>query len=268
MDTTADIYFMIVGATILLVLLLATIISLIFIYQNRQIRSQLDLKNVRVEYEQELLKTQLEIREQTLKNISEEIHDNVGQILSLANVGLTSIDLAPTDPLKAKIDNAMQLISQSIGDLRDLSKTLDPDNITKTSLKESLQFEIRLLQKTGMFQTVCNLTGNEWPLDPARQLLLFRIVQESINNIIKHAHADRVEVNLTYTDHAMRLTIEDNGIGINPITGSQQSKPDSGAGLRNMKNRAKLIKAELNVLNRPTGGTSVVIELNKGALNN
>jgi len=257
MDQSTDIYIMIIGATTLLVLLLATIVSLLFIYQNRQIKSQLAMKKAKVEYAQELLKTQLEIREQTLKHISEEIHDNVGQILSLANVGLTSLDLSPDDPIKNKIDNVMGLISKSIVDLRNLSKTLDPENIMNASLRECLQFELALLERVGAYQTHFHVSGQEVHIDASRQLLIYRIVQESINNIIKHAKASRVAIFLAYQGDGLHIRIDDDGVGFGSKLHEDAWDLTHGSGLRNMKNRAKFIGGEVTILAGSPTGTSV-----------
>jgi two-component system NarL family sensor kinase len=257
MDQTTDIYILSIGATILLLALLATIVSLLFIYQNRQIKSQLAMKQAKVHYEQELLKTQLEIREQTLKHISEEIHDNVGQILSLANLGLTSLDLKPENPIKHKVDNVMDLISKSITDLRNLSKTLDPQNIVNASLRECLQFELKLLQRVGSYQTHLEVVGQEQPMDSPRQLVVYRIVQESIQNTIKHAKASRVDIQVEYTERLLKVTIQDDGIGFDADTQINQGAFAIGSGLRNIKSRAKLIGGEVMFTSASPRGTCV-----------
>ncbi|MFZ6014330.1 MAG: sensor histidine kinase, partial [Bacteroidota bacterium] len=204
-------------------------------------------------------KTRLEIKEQTLKNISLDIHDNVGQILSLANLSLSSLDLKQDDPLKDKIENVMALISKSIHDLRNLSKTLDPDNIAKEGLSACVQFELSLLEKMGVFVTRFHSNGREPVLDSSKKLLIYRIVQEAINNIIKHAKATEVDISIS-CDKNLSIHIQDNGIGFDQLQTSSKIR-SSGAGLQNMAYRARLMKGNLFVDSAPHQGTKLNLEI-------
>jgi len=243
MDTANDLYVMVIGTTIVLLLLLSAVISLLFIYQRRQIRNQLDLKKMKDEFDLEILRSRLEMREQTLQNISEEIHDNVGQVLSLANLNLSSVELDNSPRDRELIDRVMTLLSKAIGDLRNLSRTLDPENISNMRLAECVQFELDLLEKTGKYKTSLELRGFEKPLNASKQLLVYRITQEAINNIIKHASATHVDVAMHYTEEGLSILISDNGTGFREAWNT----PKNGAGLRNMKNRAKLVNGSLAI---------------------
>lgn len=250
MNTANDLYMMVIGTTIVLLLLVSAVISLLFIYQRRQIRNQLDLKKLKDEFDLEILRSRLEMREQTLQNISEEMHDNIGQVLSLANLNLSAIELDTSHRDRERLDRVMTLLSKAIGDLRNLSRTLDPENIANTSLVDCIQFELDLLEKTGKHKTSLELAGLERPLNASRQLLVCRIAQEAINNIIKHAAATTVDVALHYTEDVLSILIADNG------TGFREASPDktkTGAGLRNMKNRAKLVQGSLAIDSSPAG---------------
>jgi two-component system, NarL family, sensor kinase len=243
---------MVVGTTMVLLLLLSAIISLLFIYQRRQIRNQLEMKKLKDEFDLEILRSQLEMREQTLQNIAEEIHDNVGQVLSLANLNLSAIEVSASDRAKTQLEGVMTLLSKAIGDLRNLSQTLDPENMTNTRLADCVQFELDQLEKTGKYKTALNLRGNERPLNASKQLLVYRIAQEAINNIIKHASASVVNVQISYNDEALAILISDNGKGFQEGNSAiDHHKP--GAGLRNMKNRAKLVKGALTIDSSPAG---------------
>jgi signal transduction histidine kinase len=234
---------MVIGTTIVLLLLLSAVISLLFVYQRRQIRNQLDLKKLKDEFDLEILRSRLEMREQTLQNISEEIHDNVGQVLSLANLNLSSVELDNSHRDRERIDGVMTLLSKAIGDLRNLSRTLDPENISNMRLADCVQFELDLLEKTGKYKTSLELRGFEKPLNASKQLLVYRITQEAINNIIKHASATHVDVAMHYTEEGLSILISDNGTGFREASDT----PKNGAGLRNMKNRAKLVHGSLAI---------------------
>src|SRR5690606_6033411 len=122
--------------------------------------------------------TQLEIQEQTLKNISQEIHDNIGQALTLAKLNLNAV-MAEDTQLQEKILNSKELVSKAITDLRDLSHSLDTDYVLEMGLQRSIEYELELIRKTGIVRTDLHVEGNLQRLERQKELILFRIVQES-----------------------------------------------------------------------------------------
>ncbi len=254
MGDITDIYLVIISSTIVLLLALATIISLLFFYQNRQVRNKNEIRLVKEHYEREILKTRLEMRERTLKSISQEIHDNVGQVLSLANLILSSLELEDNDTLKEKIENVMQLVSKSINDLRNISKMMDPENIARQGLSACLQFELSLLEKTGAFVTRFEQVGEEVQIESSKLLLIYRIIQETINNVIKHSKATKLDLIIGFGD-SLVISIQDDGIGYDPKSDSQ------GSGMRNMKSRAELISGKIGVESKFGLGTKITLEV-------
>ena len=254
-------YLVVVVVLVVFLLLLLTIISIILIYQKRQLKVESEIRKAKGDFENEILKTRLEIKEQTLKNISQEIHDNVGQILSLANVTLTSVNLQENSIVMASINNAMSLVSQAINDLRNMSKTLDPDNIKNVGLKECLQFELDLLEKTGAYKTSMLEEGPERQFHSSKQLLIYRIVQEAINNIIKHSQAKTIKISLFYHPDIFEVIVTDNGVGFEDLDEEKSTIDNLGSGLRNMKYRASLMKGELEINGIPSKGTTIKLTI-------
>lgn len=257
----ADLYILIIVATCVLLLLLLTIVSIIFIYQNRQIKADMEVQRVKENLQSEILKAKLEIKERTLKNISQEIHDNVGQILSLANITLTAIDPANAQETENAVNNSMELVSKALKDLRNLSKTLDPDNIGELGLEECLKFEIGLIKNTGRFNTALDISCDCTKLDNYKQLFIYRIVQEAIHNVLKHAHATTLSVVLKPLSQSLLLEISDNGRGFIFSNGKTVNSGKFGAGLRNMNYRAGLLHGKLDVITFPDKGTTVRLEI-------
>lgn len=260
-SSSGDIYVMIVTATIVLLLLLCFIVSFIFIYNNRQIRHKMEMKSVTERYNQEILVTQLEIKEQTLKNLSEEIHDNVGQVLSLAILNLTAIDLNNHEKAAAKIERITGLVEKAVADLRNLSKTMDGETIADAGLPAFIRLELDMLEKTGVFGTSLNLAGKERRLDGSKEIILYRMIQESINNIVKHSKATEVRIDMNYLEDRLIINIADNGRGFNIHDLSGNDIQKKGTGLKNMKNRATLIKATIDFKSVPSSGTNVLINV-------
>ena len=251
----------ILAGTFVFAILAIAIFLFMFQIQKKNQRYLLDKQHLQSQYQQELLRTQLEIQEQTLKNISQEIHDNVGQVLSLAKLNLNTMDIAKTEQLQGKIDNTLSQVSKAINDLRDLSKSFNTDNITAIGLVRAIESELEMIKKTDFLKTEFNSTGVKRKLEPQKELILFRIVQEALHNIIKHAGAKTVKVSAAYTDTELELQIADDGKGFDLSPINQEGESGFGLGLRNMQNRAKLIAAEFSMSSDSGEGTVVKIVL-------
>jgi signal transduction histidine kinase len=258
----SEVAIIIITGTLLLLLAASFVTSFLFLYQRRQhayIQEKEELRNV---YQKELLKAQLEMKEQTLYTVSQEIHDNIGQILSLVKLNLNTVVLEDNRSQAAqKISTTKELVSKAIQDLRNLSKTLNSEHVSHQKLSHSLQFELDLIGRTGIYTTKLQVEGTEKSLDPQKQLILFRIVQESLNNIIKHAQAQHISIILHYLNNRLMLTIQDDGKGFEKVNLQERNGHEKGTGLRNMYNRAQLIGASFDITSTPGKGTSVQLSL-------
>src|SRR5215208_5665729 len=137
----------IIITTAIVFLLAILIVSLLYLYQKRQIAYDKNVNTLKLDYERNLLKTQLEIQEQTFQNISREIHDNIGLSLTLAKLNLNILELDKLDKSKELIISSVDLISKSINDLSDISKSLNSEAISQQGLLNALQLEIDRLKK-------------------------------------------------------------------------------------------------------------------------
>lgn len=217
------------------------IIILVLVYQKKQSRYIQEKAAIKAAFEKEILEAQLEMQELTMKNIAQEIHDNIGQTLSLAKLHLNTIKTENATDLPEKIVNTKGLVSKALLDLRSLSKTLHTEAVLANGLKEAVETELRQIEKAGVFQTTLTVSGMPIVIDSQKELILFRAVQEALNNAIKHSGADTIEVHLQYTPTGLLVAVKDNGKGFEAET------PDKGSGLRNMRNRAKLIGGTMQI---------------------
>lgn len=223
------------------------LLSLLLAYRNKNLRHQKQILEMHSKYQQEILQTQLEIQEQTLKNISQEIHDNIGQTLSLVKLNLNTIDLQKQNA-EDKIVHSKELVSKAIQDLRNLSKSLNTDSVLSSGLVKAIETELAIIDHAGTFKTELQTKGQTARIDPKKELILFRIVQEAINNIIKHSEANTILVNLDFTNECLKIEVSDNGKGFN--TDADNSE---GLGLRNMKSRAELIGGSFEIASGSNG---------------
>jgi two-component system, NarL family, sensor kinase len=246
----------IIGMVILLLLVFFIFLFVIEYIRKKQIHRREKTTMIN-SFQQELLRTQLEIQEQTLKNISQEIHDNIGQVLSLAKLNLNRMDPSKPNDLEEKIKDSKNLVGKAIQDLRDLSKTLSTDNIESIGLFKAIGYELDMIAKTGSHQTDLNTKGNIIRLDAQKELILFRIVQEVLNNILKHADAGKISVQANYDTRQLELVIDDDGNGFDLKPLNDPDNQATGLGIRNMHNRAKMIGADFSISSTPGEGTRV-----------
>ena len=255
MPNNLDIWAFLLVALGIVTLFVLFIITILFIYQRKTFEHREKVTMMEQNRTQELLKTQIEVQDQTLSYVSREIHDNIGQVLSFIKLSLGT--LANTDNAQIKIDESRELLSQVISDLRDLSKSLSYDGIKAAGLINTIKFELERINKSGLIAADITVEGDPYTFDEQRELVLFRIVQEAINNALKHANAQKLRVSLNYSPKEFLLSIIDNGdgfyIGI-------LNKPEGG-GLKNIQNRATLIGAMAQISSVPGHGSTVKITL-------
>lgn len=258
LQTPAPIYptfaFIIVASAIFLFFTIFFYLLIVQLHR-RRIMHQAELHNLKSQYEHTLLQSQLEIQEQTFRNISQEIHDNIGQVLSLAKLNLNTINEAN---LREKLEVTDELVGKAIADLRDLSRSLNGEKITDLGLYMALAHELAIVEKTVAVKTVLSGDDIDQLLNEEQVIILFRMMQELLNNILKHANASCIEVALQAGEKDVRITVKDNGVGFDLL---KLEAAKTGIGLKNLEQRARLINGHLDIKTAPGEGTEVTISL-------
>ncbi|MDJ1504465.1 sensor histidine kinase [Xanthocytophaga agilis] len=247
MHTLSEEIKIVLAITVLLFAITFFVIVFVLISQhqhNKYLHEKEELKNI---YQQELLRTRLEIQEQTLHYISQEIHDNIGQILSLVKLNLNTVGPVKDEKLQSKLINTKDLVGKALQDLRDLSKTLNTDIIIQSNFSEAIEFELESIQKTGACTTYMEVKGVERKLDAQKQIIIFRIAQEVLNNIIKHAKAQEIQAFIDYRLDSFELIIKDDGTGFDMEELKGADLYEKGSGINNIYTRAKMIQAEVTI---------------------
>ena len=261
-DQNKEIYVIILVGGILALLLVGFIVTILFLYQRKQHRQEQEIVRIKKEFDQELLTTQLEIQEGTFKTIGQELHDNIGQVLSVVKLSLAILPIEKEDPIYEGVYNIRQMLNKAIFDLADLTKSLHSDRIAQIGLSEAIRFEVETLKKAGLLQISFEAPMDEPVADSKKAIFLFRIFQENINNILKHSKATRVDVAISVSDKSLFLMkIRDNGVGFNVSEKKDTRSSASGVGLKSMVNRAKLIGGEISFQSAPGNGTTVTVAL-------
>ncbi|MEO6150027.1 MAG: sensor histidine kinase [Mucilaginibacter sp.] len=253
-----EVIVLIIAGTIMLLLLGIFIVSFLFFYQKKHNSHITEKSQLQAQFDQELLKAQLEIQEQTLTHVSREIHDNIGQVLSFVKLSLASAKKMDDKQKNQKIDENRELVAQAITDLRDLSKSLSFERIKTLGLQQAIALELERINKSDIIKTHLHTTGEVYEMDGQKELVLFRIFQEALNNAFKHAYARNLRISLIYAADLFTLTIEDDGAGFSV---ADKLKENSGSGLKNMDNRAALIGGSATIDSLPGEGCCIKISL-------
>lgn len=247
-QTVSDIAFIVIAGTVLMLLMSGFIVFMVVMHRNKQLKNRHQLLRLKSDYEHAILNSQVEIQNQTFMHVGRELHDNLGQVLSLIKLNLA----AGTDD---GIRNSRQLLATAIHDMRLLSKSLNLDWAEKMSLQDFARNELLKLEKTGALST---RFFAETPFDIAdvqKRVVVFRIIQECLNNILKHASANQVIISISKKDGKEVLEISDDGIGF-VETGIQ-----AGSGLMNIRQRAALIGGEVQWESHVGKGTKFSLKL-------
>ncbi len=207
------------------------------------------------EHQKELLSAQLEIQQQTMQHIGREIHDNIGQKLTLASLYTQQLAYENKAPhINENIENISAIINQSLAELRELSKSLTNDTINANPITKLLEEECAKINEAKICTVHYTTSTADIRLDYQTKSVLLRIAQEFIQNSIKHAQCENITVSLQLTDEQLLLWLTDDGKGFDT------TKTAKGIGLGNMKKRAEIIGGSFD-LQSHAGGTQLAIAI-------
>jgi signal transduction histidine kinase len=264
MNSTSEngIIIIVVTGTIALLLMVVFGLSFTIYYHKRRRELTREKRLLKETFERELLQSQLETQNHTLQQIAEELHDNIGQLLTVAVMRLNSLEDEVKEPdEKQSVQQTRELIRTIIGDIRTLSKTLDFDTVQRFGLLPSLTLELERIQRVGRVQTHITTSGEPYSMGEQTEIVLLRMAQESLNNALKHAHARTLTVLADYQPTVFLLSITDDGDGFNMEEATTRPLGEAGAGLSNLHRRANLLGGSCSVFSQVGNGTRVEIRL-------
>jgi signal transduction histidine kinase len=240
-------------ATFTLIILVIIIIIFFVIFQTKKNNYIIERHAAEQKIEHEIAKSQMEIQEQSLKNIGWELHDNVGQILSTAKMQMSILQQKLPGEHKQAIAEIGDLIGDSLQEIRLLSKTLNHEVVRNIGLIKSVGFELERFNRLNFLKASLAVRGNEVPLDQRDEIIIFRILQEFFANVVRHSKATELTVLLEFFSDRLEIMASDNGIGFDPDTTLVTS------GLINMKSRALMIGATYTIRSAPHQGVNLIL---------
>jgi len=206
-------------------------------------------------FKEELLQTQLETQEYSFNQISRELHDNIGQLLSTTKLllGMAVMELKNVpDTLKT----AEQTVGKAIQDLRLLSRSLDKEWLHQFNLIEQLEAEKERINTERKVEVNFVSEYIKLPMEPEAQVMLFRVVQEALQHTVKHACAKHIGIEINNTDNDFELKIIDDGNGYN-----MESVKKENLELHNIEHRKQLLGGTIEWVRRKEKGTVITIKI-------
>lgn len=246
----------IVLANIVLLIFIGGIVFFIIQYRKRKLIYESEKKMLNEQHTQELLSTQLESQQQTMQDIGREIHDNVGQKITLASIYLKQISHRNKAPeLADKFEEINKILNESLHDLRQLSQSLVQPHFAQHNLVELLQSEALKVNQLGICRVSIDSQPTDIQLNVITKNTLFRLSQEFIQNSLKHAKCKHIQIKLHEEEDILMIELIDDGIGFDT------EKQSAGIGLSNMQRRAESLGAKYSFHSEIGKGTSVKIIL-------
>lgn len=235
-------------------LLVLMAVVLLMAYQRKVINQKRAEELFRHLAQEQRAKAVLEAEEQERKRIARDLHDGIGQQLAVATMNLSILETDNPDQ-KIVLDNVKSLVEDATKELRSVSHTLLSNALLRSGLAGAVREFVQKIQ--GPVRINLEVSGLENRLEQTTELVLFRVVQELMGNILKHAQATEVYIQLFVEDGRLFLLVEDNGIG---FQSAAHQRPE-GVGLRNIQSRIDYLNGRFDINGKPGSGTSIVVEV-------
>jgi two-component system NarL family sensor kinase len=250
-----EIGLLIAAGTVGMLLLAIAIVLFMVMYQKRMISEQLKRNQLEADLQQKMMQAELESQENERRRLAADLHDSIGGMLSAIRVGISTISKQVTDP---NIEQTKQMLDDTISSVRRISRDLMPSTLERFGLTQAIQEMCERFSSTTKLPIHFHEQGILNGLDKTKELMLFRITQELINNTIKHAQASQLDISVEAADK-LKIVAEDDGVGFN--IDEQLNSGKKGLGLFSIQNRASLLGATLEYEKDRKKGTRVTLTL-------
>jgi signal transduction histidine kinase len=200
------------------------------------------------------------IREQEQKKFAANLHDDLGQLITAIKMDLSWIKsnaISEEAKIKQKANSGLQVVDQALSNIKNMTANLRPPVIDNLGLCEAIENLVHQFRERSQFTIELNLPGDTPSISPDISITVYRIVQEALTNVLKHAHASKVRINLSHEDCGLAISISDNGEGV------ELDKIDSKVsfGLIGIRERVLHRKGTFNIESKPGLGTKLEIQI-------
>ncbi len=247
--------------------LIVFIISVIFVvlvagllFSRNKLKQAAELERTIAEEQKLRFRAVIEAQELERKRIAQELHDGLGQLLSTARLNVSGLeDELNTDDADAvkMLQNSLELIDESVQEVRNISHNMMPSALIRLGLVSAIREQINKINQAGGVQVQLEVEGLNSRLPEGLEISLYRIVQEVLNNTLKHAEAQQITVRLENIAGEVHLSVHDDGKGMP----ADAIKNSSGIGWKNIYSRVEMINGHMQVNSTPGQGTALEVKV-------
>jgi signal transduction histidine kinase len=239
--------------TVGMLLLAGGLVFFFVTYQKRMLKKQLELNQVKQDQQKEIIRNTIQAQEKERKRIAQDLHDEVGAMLSVVKLNVGRIEKQSEDQARKVAGETKSYLDEVITQVRGISRTLLPPSLEKLGLYSAIEEMSNWVNKADEVKVECWKSGEPYRFDIKSELAIFRVVQELVNNAIKHAQSENIFVNVRYAKN-LSVVIRDNGKGFD-----LNEKKTTGLGLKNLESRTEIIGARFKLKSTPGKGTCAII---------
>jgi two-component system NarL family sensor kinase len=236
-----QIYLIIAVALVAMLIMAGTIIVFVVFYQKRMIQEQVKRQQLQLDYQRKMMEAALESQENERRRVAADLHDSIGAMLSTVRVSLITLGRSQNIDI-ASINESKKMLDDTIESVRRISRDLMPATLEKFGLTQAVKEMCERFQSTTLLPIVFHEEGEVQALPKIRELMIFRIIQELLNNALKHSRASAISVKIMAGDD-LQVEVEDDGIGFNAEEYKSTKQSGKSLGLFNIENRARIAGA-------------------------
>ncbi len=233
----------------------SSVFSAYLIINKRKINAQIKLKEEMNKQQELMVKEVFDAEERERRRIAADLHDGVGQTLSAALMNLNGF-ISKTEMINDQqsllAERSVSLLTESYDEMRSISHQMIPNALLKSGLASALREFITKINQHQL-KVSLDINGLQEKLDDNTETVIYRVIQEATNNVIKYAKATKLSIQINRDEEGITLSIEDNGIGFDP----HKLKDFDGIGLKSMHNRVASLRGSLEIDSKPGKGTSI-----------
>lgn len=233
------------GTVGMLVLTIGLIVFIVF-HQRKVIRYQLQLQRMEQDQQKVLLNASIRLQEEERQRIAADLHDDAGPLLATARLYLNEnlVNLDKTTQLQS-IYNAKQIIDDTIQLIRNISHSLMPPTLKNFGLESAVNDLFQKISSSGSMNASCRFHDYRSRMHPEQELIIFRVIQELINNILKHSNASFIHLTQNLSGDKLYIRMHHDGKGLTQTDFEKLNKSAAGLGLKNIQSRLKLLHGKI-----------------------
>ncbi len=257
MQNEVNIEFIILASAFFALLMVAFVTTFLFVTQKRSFKYNENLALVKKEYESAILNSQIEVQATTLQQVSEELHDNIGQLLSSVLMFMEVLGSKGHPEMQSSIEDTKTVVTEIKEQVRHISRSISPKHIEDFGLSEAIGYQTDRINRIGAINVEFKVEGTIKKFIPGIEIVMFRMVQELMNNAIKHSECENIWITVSYEAEKLSINVRDDGKGFNKREVEKNKQFKDGGGLNSLENKARNIQCSIS-FNSSQKGTNVL----------